>query len=148
MPDKSISETIVLRGQPERKEAEAKTAISPGSFVELSSDGKVSSGGTTFTVGANVRRAVAVENDIAGKDLNSAYAIGDVVQYAVFTSGQEVNAVVAANEAAISLGSPLQITATGGVEVRSGTNEIVGYALEAVNNSANGKPTFIAMEVK
>jgi len=148
MPDKSRSDSVVLRGQPERKEAEAGSTIRPGALVELQSDGTVDSGGTTFTAGADVRRAFAVENDIEGLDLSSNYATGNRCLYAVFQAGHEVSALVAASAPAIVVGDSLSVTASGTVAKSGATHTVIGYALQNVDNSSGTSTVRIKMEVK
>lgn len=75
---KANPETILLIGEPNRREYDAASAITPGDLVELNSSGAVL---RHNSAGARIGpRYVAVENDIAGDDITHDYATGEVVQ--------------------------------------------------------------------
>lgn len=76
---KAAPETILLIGEPNRRERDAAAAITPGNLIELTSSDTVQN---HSTAGGRVGpRYVCVENDIAGDDIDDAYAAGEVVQF-------------------------------------------------------------------
>lgn len=127
--------TIVLKGRGIRKEAQAGGAIVPGMLVKLNSSGKyiahnLASGVTTA--------AFAVENELAGEGIDTAYASNDRCFVEVPQKGGEVYALVAASAAAIAIGDVLvsagdgtlkkvvDLTAAAGTPVANGTMADVG----------------------
>lgn len=150
--------TIILKGHGIRKEGVASGAITPGHLVEFggANDLQVHS-----TAAGNARKAFAVENDLIGNGITDDYAAGDQVQYSVFQTGEEVYALVAAGATAITKGAALESAGDGTVAVYAAqaVNEggtatytiydgaIVGYALEAVDNSVGGSAVRIRIEV-
>lgn len=109
--------TIALKGEFIRKEVEATAAITPGMGVTPSG-----------ALASNIPRAAfALENDLIGKGIDDAYAIGDLVQYGVFEPGAEVNALAGA--AVGAAGNLLQFDATGRL-VTATTGHVVAIALE------------------
>lgn len=145
--------SIVLKGAFIRKEAEATVAVRPGMLVTW--DGAITSvkpqtnGAPGGTLQAT-RKAFAIENDLIGRGIDDNYAIGDTVQYGVFQRGSEVQALLATgNNAAI--GTALVSSGAGNLKVSTGTygdddEEIVGYAMEALNNTS-GSDARLRVEV-
>ena len=76
---KSAPETILLKGEPNRKERDAGGVIIPGHLLRLDPDGDVTVHGTAE--GVIGVRYFAVENDIAGDDIDDAYADQEVCQF-------------------------------------------------------------------
>lgn len=75
---KTTPETILLIGEPNRREYDAAGTITPGDLLELNSSGDViRHNSAAARIGP---RYVAVENDIAGDDITHDYASGEVVQ--------------------------------------------------------------------
>lgn len=140
---KSNSEAIILRGNPIFKEAQASSAINPGHFIEFGGTKDIQA---QATAEADCQRSIALENDLIGKDINDAYATGDRVRYGSFHQGQEVNVKVAASASAIVKGNDIEAAGDGTVRLRtSGT--VIGYALNAVDNSSGTTETFLKIEV-
>ena len=144
--------TIILYGQGCRKEGIASEAITPGHLVEFGGSNDLQKHGTAA---GNARKAFAVENDLIGDGINDAYATGEQVQYNVFQSGDEVYALVADGATAITKGAGVESAGDGTVRITSTSSAtsdlerdgIVGYALEAVDNSGGGSAVRIRIEV-
>lgn len=144
--------TIILLGQGCRKEGIASSAITPGHLVAFggANDLQVHS-----TAAGNARKAFAVENDLIGNGIDDAYAAGDQVQYNVFRPGDEVYALVADGAPAISKNDALESAGDGTLrKITPGSSAtsaridgIIGYALEAVDNSGGSSAARIRIEV-
>lgn len=127
--------TIVIKGRGLRKEALAAGAITPGHLVKYNSAGKFVVQATASGV---VAKRFAVEQELAGTDIDTAYASGDTVFAEVVQSGSEVYALVAASAAAIVVGDLLvsagdgtlkkavDLTAAAGTAVTTGIIADVG----------------------
>jgi len=139
------SNTIILKGWGVRKEAKAATVITPGQFITIGATGL-----SRAAAGA-VEKTVAVENEVIGKDLNTDYAIGDNVLYEAVHSGQEVNALLAqgAGNTAV-VGSPLKVGTLGNLVVGALPADVaalIGYAMEAKDNSGGSAPVRLRVEI-
>jgi len=133
--------TILLKGEPNRKEREAGGAISPGDLVSLNSSDNVV---VHPTSGGNAVRWFAVENDIAGDDLDHAYASGEKVQVHSARPGDEMYIYLASGEN-VAIGDFLESNGDGTLKkfvADSAAPEegqsIVAMALAALNLSASG----------
>ena len=136
---KSAPETILLIGDPNRIEREAGGAITPGHLLEITTS-------DTFVVhnsaGAVAYPLFAVENDIAGDDLEHAYVSGEKVQANWFRPGDEVFARVADGEA-IVIGDLLESNGNGelrefAADSAGGVQEphvLIGVAMEIIDTS-------------
>src|SRR5215831_10632106 len=98
-------------GQPGvRLEKPAGGAINPGHLVQLGSNDK-------FTVhniaGKRAARIWALENELIGKDIDTAYASNDLCQAEHFDSGDWVLAKLAANATAVLEGDKLESAGDG-----------------------------------
>lgn len=152
MTSSTTPKTITLKGMGIRKEGIASSAITPGDFIEFGGSNDLRRHANAAT---SARKAFALENDLIGNGINDDYAIGDTVQYAVFHSGEEVYARVAALATAITKGARLESAGDGTVRIASTDSatdttqrdSIVGYALEAVDNSGGSSATRIRLEV-
>lgn len=113
-----MAKTIALRGDFIRKEVEATAAMTPGMGVNVA-------GGLANNI---PRASFVLENDLIGKGIDDAYAIGDLVQYGVFEAGAEVNALAGA--AVPTPGTMLQFDATGRL-VTATTGHVVAMSLTA-----------------
>ena len=141
---KTNPETIVLKGEPIFKEGRASAAISAGHLVEF--------GGTRdirkqSTAKADCRRAIALENDLIGKGITDAYAANENVRYGSFHSGQEAYVRVAASAPAIAKNDSLEAAGDGTVRKVTSASTIIGWALEAKDNSSGSSEVFIKMEI-
>jgi len=120
----SASKCVVLQGVPTYNEhGVASEAITPGHLVQ---------GVTTIakhaTAGGAAARTFALERDEMGDDINTAYAIGDVVKVGSFSPGDVVNAIVASG-AAIAAGSFVESAGNGLLRVYAAGTRI-GRAVE------------------
>lgn len=136
-------QTVLLKGDPIRKEAVAAGAITPGHLIARDANGKV---GVHAAAAGNTGRLFAVENDIIGKGINDAYAVDDQVQFGAFRPGDEVYALVPAAAAAIVIGNQLESTGDGTLKILAAGTPLA-TALEAVDNSAGATPARIKVEI-
>jgi hypothetical protein len=134
--------TIILKGDPLRKEAIAGGAIIPGDLITWSS-GDVIVNATAAD--ADAQRMVAVENDLRGDDIDTAYAEDDQVQYVVPRQGDELYMWIEANNAAVAIGAALESAGGGDLQTHT-TGRIIAFAAEAVDNSASGTHVRIQVE--
>lgn len=130
--------TIILKGDPIRKEKVAGAAITPGHLLQRTSADKVV---VHATAGGNAAKLFAIENDLFGNGITDAYAANDTVQFVFARPGDEIQAILKDGETAV-IGSPLESAGDGTLQVHvvdsTGpieTDVIVGYALEAVDLS-------------
>ncbi len=151
MASDTTPKTVHLKGDGLDKEAAAIAAITPGDLIEFNSTGV-----RRHSVAAgNARKAFALEADYVGKGIDDNYAIGDRVLYKVYENGGEVYARVAAAATAITKGAALESAGDGTVRISTAAaatsnlqrDGIVGYALEAVDNSGGGSAVRIRVEV-
>lgn len=139
-----MAKTVILKGDPIRKEAAASEAITPGELLAFSSGKLIPHG----TAGGDAQKMFAVEEDFVGDGIDTDYAADDQVQYIVARQGDEVNAFLKNGEN-VARGDPLESDGAGALQkhtalsvVESGSatkavyaNAIVGFAAEAINNT-------------
>lgn len=89
--------TISLKGRFIGKEAKVGVAITPGMLVERYSGGLR----PHSTAGARAQAAFARENEMIGKGISTAYAIGDRGLYGVYERGAEVYGLLAISAVAV-----------------------------------------------
>lgn len=118
---KAFSDTVILMGDPLIKQRECAAAITPGHLIERDGSGTVV---VHNSADANQGRLFAIENDIAGDDLEHAYATGEIVRFAAMRPGDEVNAILANGENA-SIGSYL--TSNGNGELKVHVADSIGF---------------------
>lgn len=140
-----VRTTILSGGFGARFEAVANAACNPGHFMRRRSDGKVEKNGTADVI---IAPLIAIENEIFGNGVTTAYASGDNVLMLHLERGAVVNAKLAAAAAAIVIGDPISVSNDG--TVKKGASEAVSIATaeEAVDNSAGGAETFIRIRIK
>ena len=142
---KANPDTVILKGMPIIKEGTANAALSPGHYVAHVPSGSI---GKNLVAGEAGVRNVAIENDLAGKGINDAYAANDRVLYASFAPGDEAYVRVAASAPAIRLGDDLAVTGSGTIAKLTGSQAVVARALESVDNSSNSaSEVFIRVEI-
>lgn len=143
--------TIWLKGDGLVKERTTGGSVTPGHLVNLNT-----SGAAVVHAGAelNAFPAFALENDLVGKDIDTAIASGGRVQVLYPQPGAEINALLPANAAAVVVGDQLVSNGDGTLKkvtalalAVGNERRVVARALEAVNNSANGSPARIRVEV-
>jgi len=123
-----------------RNEAKADAGITPGHLLERTSTGvKVHATGS----GNVVPKLVAVENDLAGDEIGTAYSAADRVQFIAARPGDQLYMLLKDGENA-SVGSLLKSGGDGTLQVytvASGepdyVSAIVGIAVEAVDMSSS-----------
>lgn len=131
--------SIVLIGDPVRKERNAAAAITPGHLIELTSADTVQ---VHANAGQNAQRAFAIEDELQGAEIGDAYSTSNRVLYGVFQRGMEVFAILADGQNA-SIGDMLESNGNGELRVHSGDSAgiveypeaIVGVAKTAVDAS-------------
>jgi len=90
----------------------------------------------------------ALENELIGKDIDTAYATNDLCQVEHFDSGDWVLAKLAANATAVLEGDKLESAGDGTLRRTTADYEdFIAIALEAVDNSSGGTETFIKVAV-
>lgn len=132
-------------------------AIAPGELLEINSSGLLI---LHATAKANAYRWVALENPFAANNalpaIDQDWASGDHVRYIRAQPGDELYMWLKAGQNA-SLDAPLESDGAGGLQVHAPiaaneagsatytiyTHGIVGYALEAKDNSAGSDPVRI-----
>jgi len=123
-----MQNTIALKGEFIRKEVEATGVVLPGMQVTMAG-----------AAGGGQRKAFALENDIIGRGIDDAYAVGEVIQVGCFGSGTEVYAYLAAGEN-VSAGAALVGDGAGALEaVGSEVNQdqVIAFAAESLNNTTS-----------
>lgn len=132
-------------GGPLRKEGVTDEAVSPGHLIEKGGGQDVQK---HSSANGNALPRFALENDLVGDDIDDDYASGETVQYAVFTTGEEVQAWLAYGEN-VSEGAALTSAGDGTLHAAAGSDpdRIVGYAAEDKNNTSGGSAVRIIVEV-
>lgn len=132
--------TIVLKGDPIRKECVAGGAITPGHLVSFDSNGDLV---VHPTEGGDAQPRFAVEQEFIGDGITDAYADDDQVQYVVARPGDEIYAILTTSQT-IKKGDALMSKGDGTLEKHTAQSinesgsattaivpdRIVGYALE------------------
>ena len=121
--------------------ADAATAIVPGMLVEETATGVIENS----TPSAPAQKLFADTNPANGSTIDTVYPVGGLVRYGAYHSGQEVNALVAAGAAAIAKGDPVESAGDG--TLAGGFVAIIGYALEAVDNSGGATSARLAIRI-
>lgn len=121
-------------------EYEAGGTIIPGQLVQLVSDGTVQTHGTA---GGVAEKAFALEDELQGKGIDDAYAIGDRVQVWNTRPGDEVYALLnpSATAVNITIGDFLESAGNGnlqkyGTVSATATLPPIAIALEALTTDA------------
>jgi hypothetical protein len=132
----SSAKTVVLKGRGCRNERIADGAITPGHLVEIQSTGKIK---VHDTAGGFCQKAFAVEDDLQGNPISTAYTSGARVQYNVMLPGDQVNALIKDGEN-IAIGDKL--VSAGDGTLKEATSEtadstIVAIAVEACDMSGS-----------
>jgi len=152
-----MAKTVILKGDPIRKEAIAAEAITPGELVAFDANEKLVPHGSA---GGNAQKMFAIEEDFVGDGIDTDYSAGDQVQYVVAQRGDELYAFIEA-AANVSRGDALESNGAGALQahtavsiVESGSatksvpvNALVAYAAEDKDNSAGGDRVRIKIEV-
>lgn len=134
-----------IAGQPIVAEAiaAAATLIIPGHLVEITTAGTIQE---HSGAGLNAEKLIALTDPTLGGTIADIYAVASLVRYGAFRTGQRVKMRLAASAAAIVIGDALESDGDGTVRVLTTDtatddtqrDSIVGYAVEAVDNSSGG----------
>jgi len=132
-----------------REEFVANAAITPGHLVEIMSTGKLRA---HATAAGNAAKRIALEDDMQGNGVDTAYSAGNVVQTKTFLPGEKFLGILKDGETA-TIGSLLESAGNGELQVvvtDYGSNigpvypnNIVGIAREALDlsGSSGEEPT-------
>ena len=132
--------TIIFKGDFVRKEGVAGGAITPGHLVKNFASNIV----VHAAAGGNTRKAFALENDLVGDGIDTAYASDDTVQIGIPGRGAEVYAWLK-NAENVAAGDPLESAGDGSLQAHTAigsgvqVDAIVAYAAEALNNASGAK---------
>lgn len=107
---KTITRAIILKERGVRKELIAGGTITPGHLIAINSAGKFvvhpTAGGRALTCFADMQ-------DHNGKGIDDDYVVNDFVMGEIVHAGAEVNALLAANAAAVAVGDYLESAGDG-----------------------------------
>ena len=137
----STHRTILLKGDPLRKEGKANAAITPGDLIERMSTGNVRK---HASAGQNNNRLFAVEDDLQGNGVSDNYSTNNKVQFVAARAGDEIYARIATSQT-IVIGDKLESAGDGSLRKHTATSAgaveypeaIVGIALEAVTTTSS-----------
>lgn len=99
-----MARTIIVKGDPIHKEANAAAAVRPGHLVGFNAAGAAV---PHATAGANTAPAFAVERSWIGEDTEATIAIGERVEYVVCRNGDEVFTRISGDPTLIANGALL-----------------------------------------
>ncbi len=134
---------IKLLGEPiQNEDSVAAEVLTPGQLVTFDGSGNLIK---HASAGAKASPAFVLEREEMGQGIDDTYAIGDVVKVGVFYTGCRVLALLPSG-ANISKGTRLESNGDGTLKA-FGSGEIIGRALEAVNNTAGPTTARITVEI-
>lgn len=136
---------IALLGYPIlNEEDKAAEAITPGHLLAYDSNGDLIKHNDDAS---NAAPMFALERDEMGKDIDTAYAVGDQVKVGTFSPGQRVYAIIASG-ANVAKGDYLTSDGAGRL-TKTGVSATVrlAEALEDVNNSAGPSDARIRVQI-
>jgi hypothetical protein len=136
---KSRPDVIVVQGAPRIVDGVLSVVAKPGHVVIF---GGVNDLTTSVVASAGVLRVVT-ENDMMGKTINDAYAVGDFVTTHIPKSGDVVQFRIPAGAAAITKSDLLKRDATGCLITGGVAADAVVEAEESVDNSGGATEVFI-----
>lgn len=131
----SAKNTIVLKQGVTRREFVAGGTITPGHMCKFNSSNEVV---VHATAGGYGLPMFAIEDELQGKIITDNYAATNRVQLFIAQRGDEVQALLKANENVV-IGDPLESAGDGTLQKHVAntadiyTSAIVGYVLEASN---------------
>jgi len=137
-----MPKTIVLRGDPVRKEREAAGTIKPGQLITLNSDGKVEVHGDD---GGNAYPSFAVEQDFLGQNIDNEYSENDNTLYVTAYSGVEIYAMLDDSED-VDPGDLLQSAGNGNLKEYSAQAAASDGTLDSNEEIKVGRPVARALE--
>lgn len=119
--------------------------ITAGHLVMLDSSGKVV---VHATAGGSTPRMFAERKRDTQSGFTTAFTTGKQVPVVHCKPGYELNVLLAAGASAIVKGDLLESAGDGTLRKRSGTNDVVGVALAAVDNSGGGTVVSLSAVIK
>lgn len=130
--------------------ADSGSAIVPGMLVEETATGVQEHS----TAASNAQKLFALSNLSNASDIDTVYAVGESVRYGAAHSGQQAFGLVGVVPA-ITKGDPLESAGNGTLRLvvtdaatdDTQRDSIVGYAMEAVDNSAGSANVRIKIRV-
>ena len=150
MAERTIDLTI--QTHPIMREAIASGSITPGMLLRKQSTGKMLA---CAVASERIQAAVAVENKLYGKEIDTAYASGDRVFFKVFRAGDFVYMWLAIGAAAVVIGDKLVPDTAGCLKKETSNTTTPGgdeehvmfQAEEAEDNSSATDPARIVVSV-
>jgi hypothetical protein len=140
----ALNRVIKLLGEPIQNEDNvAAAAITPGMLVDFDAGGNLVPHATAADT--EVVAVFAMHREEAGKTIDDAYAIGDVVKVGHFGPGTRVHAFLAAGEN-VAKGALLESAGDGSLQAAT-VGKAIFRAYEAVNNGAGVDMVRIIVEV-
>jgi len=134
--------SITVKGDPVQVELLCDAAITPGHLVERTTTGaKVHA-----TIGGNCQKMFALEDEMKGGEIGTAYTISNKGQFGIFKPGDQVQARITTSQT-ITVGDWLESAGDGTLREHtppvdssayagtSYTNAIVGVAVSAVTTT-------------
>lgn len=125
--------TILIVGRGIGKEGKAGGTITPGMLVKRNSSDAIIAHNVAGGAGVAM---FARENELAGKGIDVDYASNDTVFFEAVPSGAVVNAIVAANAAAIVIGDLLVSDGAGGLRKATATPDVTASPTQTTINNA------------
>jgi len=123
----------------------AAAAITPGHLVELTSAGTVQVNGTAADTSA--AKWFAFEDELQGKNIDTAFSAGDKVQVWCTIPGDEVYAYLKDGQN-VAIGAMLESAGDGSLKAVSTAGTTLAVALEAVDLSASANTTNARIKVR
>ena len=119
-----MANTIVIKGDPLRKEGIANATIRPGELIEFRTAGGALGNLQVHSTSDGVATPrFALENSITGEEPDQSYSSGETVLYGVFRKGDEVQARLASG-LNVQKGNPLSSDGNGELQDNTTTNPV------------------------
>lgn len=136
----TIYNKIALKGNPSAgryDEGRAATIITPGHVIKRDAAGTLS---VHNVQGGVCQNMFAIEDSLQGKKVTDNYAIGDLVRFRIFKSGDVVYAVIK-DGVDLQEGTAMQSEGDGTLSAQTSTNHIVGHLAEDCDLTGSNTPT-------
>lgn len=133
--------TILVSGSGHRKEGVTDEAVTPGHLLELGGSNDLQK---HSSADGNAAAMFALENDLVGDGIDTAYASGDTVQYVIAYPGAKIYALLGDGEN-VAVGADLASNGDGTLAAHTlavdsqPVNAVICRALEAVNASGDSR---------
>ena len=125
--------TITIKGDPIQVELLADAAITPGHLVERTTTGaKVHA-----TAGGNCQKMFALEDEMKGGEIGTAYTTSNKAQFGIFRPGDQVYAIIATNQT-INVGDFLESAGSGNLREHTPAVDSASYAGTVYSNAIVG----------